>query len=244
MWPFRSSTVTIAASGLLRGATEWHCHLLPGVDDGVKQLDETIATLRLMKSVGIEHVQLTPHVMEDVPNQPADLRRHFDELQAKLAADATVPALSLGTENMLDNLLAERLADGNLQPMVVRTPGRADTLLVETSFANPPMGLYDLLADIRRAGYFPLLAHPERYLYMTRDDYRRLRADGVMMQLNLPSLVGFYGPAVQSRAEALLKDGIYDLAGSDSHSLRWFQRLLDAPVRRSLLSALAALYGR
>lgn len=241
MWPFKPSTVTVADSGILQGITEWHCHLLPGVDDGVKELDETVAILHLMKEAGMRKVYLTPHIMEDVPNTPADLRRRFEKLKEHVAADPAVPELALGAENMLDTVFVERLKADDLLPVETRTPGRADTLLVETSFMNPPMGFHQLLADIRRAGYFPLLAHPERYLYMPDGEYRRLRNEGIMFQLNLPSLTGFYGAHVQQRAIRLLQKGMYDYAGTDTHSIGWLRRFIDAPLRRDLLKPLAPI---
>ena len=238
MWPFKPSTVKVSDSGILHGVTEWHCHLLPGVDDGVKELDETLAILRLMKSAGIETVHLTPHIMEDVPNTTADLTRRFNELNDMVSGDTSMPGIKLGAENMLDTVFAERLKTHDMLPVALRTPGRNDTLLVETSFVNPPIGFHTLLADIRGAWYFPLLAHPERYLYMEDAEYRRLRDEGVMLQLNLPSLTGFYGTHVQQRAIRLLQNDMYACAGTDTHSIGWLRRFLDAPLRRDLIKHL------
>lgn len=238
MWPFTSSTITIARSGILDGATEWHSHLLPGVDDGIKKIDETIETLRLMGRAGITRVHLTPHIMEDVPNTPAELKTRFDDLCSAVAGDPDIPQLVLGAENMLDPIFTERFANRDFLTIATRNPASKDTLLVETSYANPPMGLFDILKEVQSAGYFPLLAHPERYLYMSPADYKRLKNDGVMLQLNLPSITGFYGPNVQQRAIRLLQDDMYDYTGSDTHSLKWFQRLLESPIRRSLVKHL------
>lgn len=241
MWPFKTSTVKVADSGILSGVTDRHCHLLPGVDDGVDELEETIDILHMMKSAGIETVHLTPHIMEDVPNTPADLTARYEKLLAHVEGDANVPKLLLGAENMLDSLFTERLAARDVLPVAMRTAGRADTLLVETSFISPPFGFYQLLADIRSAGFFPLLAHPERYLYMNDSDYRRLRTEDTMMQLNLTSLTGFYGKHVQQRAIRLLQDGMYTCVGTDTHSIGVFRRFLDAPIRRDLLKLLAPI---
>lgn len=235
MWPFKPSTVTIAQSGLLEGATDWHSHLLPGVDDGISKLEETIETLKLMGSAGVARVFLTPHIMEDVPNRPADLTERFEKLKIDLADTPYIPSLELGAENMLDTLFSDRLGNRELLSVTLRTVGRADTLLVETSFINPPMGFHALLDDIRSAGFFPLLAHPERYLYMDLDEYDQLKHKDILFQLNLPSLTGFYGPMVKERAVRLLRRGMYDVAGSDTHSLKWFRRMLDAPIRRDLV---------
>lgn len=244
MWPFSPSTTTLACSGLLEGATDWHSHILPGVDDGIKTIDETFDTLRTMKEAGVARVYLTPHIMEDVPNTPCALRQQFDSLCKSTADVADMPELILGAENMLDTVFMGRLTERDLIPISASTPGHADTLLVETSFANPPMGLYEILSDTLKAGYFPMLAHPERYLYMSESDYTRLRREGVMLQLNLPSIAGFYGPQVKQRAIHLLKKGMYNFTGSDTHSLKWYRRLLEAPIPRSLVKHLAPIMSQ
>ena len=151
MWPFSPSTTTLACSGLLEGATDWHSHILPGVDDGIKTIDETFDTLRTMKEAGVARVYLTPHIMEDVPNTPCALRQQFDSLCKSTADVADMPELALGAENMLDTVFMGRLTERDLIPISASTPGHADTLLVETSFANPPMGLYEILSDTLKA---------------------------------------------------------------------------------------------
>lgn len=244
MWPFSPSTTTLADSRLLEGATDWHSHILPGVDDGIKTIEETCDTLRTMKEAGVARVYLTPHIMEDVPNTPCALRQHFDRLCEATAGNPDIPELILGAENMLDTVFTARLTERDLLPIATRTTGHTDTLLVETSFANPPIGLYDILTDILKAGYFPLLAHPERYLYMSENDYKRIKSQGIMLQLNLPSIAGFYGPQVKQRAIHLLKKGMYDFTGSDTHSLKWYLRLIEAPIPRSLVKHLAPIMGR
>ena len=95
---------------------------------------------------------------------------------------------------------------------------KRDHLLVETSYFNPPMRFKDTLKQIKSLGYFPLLAHPERYMYMDNDDYTELHDEGVRFQLNIVSLAGSYGKAVKKRAEWLLKEELYTVAGSDLHS--------------------------
>ena len=94
---------------------------------------------------------------------------------------------------------------------------KRDHLLVETSYFNPPMRFKDTLKQIKSLGYFPLLAHPERYMYMDNDDYTELHDEGVRFQLNILSLAGSYGKAVKKRAEWLLAHDLYCVAGSDLH---------------------------
>ncbi len=208
---------------MLRGLTDCHCHLLPGVDDGVRTMSESLETLSAMERLGIRTVWLTPHVMEDVPNETARLRERFSELCAAYRGGLT---LRLAAENMLDRLFWERLAAGDVLPL----GGRGDHLLVETSCLAPPVGLLSVLERIKSGGYFPLLAHPERYVYMDDADYRRLHGMGVKFQLNLPSLAGMYGPAVRRKALRLLRGGMAACAGTDTHSLGMFQRLAGGKI--------------
>lgn len=224
MWPFRK-TITFARSGILKGMTDCHSHLLPGVDDGVGTLDESLRILDMMEKHGVRKVWLTPHIMEDIPNETVTLQEKFQEL--KRSYNGTLE-LALAAEYMMDNLFEERLEKDDLLPL---EEGKR-YLLVETSYFNPPMRLLSMLKHIQEKGYHPLLAHPERYEYMQMADYKALQQAGVAFQLNIPSLAGMYGRHVQKKAEALQKAGMYTLRGNDTHSLIFFQNLLNEKIRR------------
>lgn len=229
MWFIRNE-VTVRDSGLLEGFCDCHCHLLPGVDDGVREAGESLGILRLWEQAGVREVWLTPHVMEDIPNTTAGLMRRFGELEA---AYTGAIRLHLASENMMDGLFLERLRDGDLLP----AGSRRDCLLVETSYYSPPMNMGRIVASVRERGLRPVLAHPERYRYMGMDDYRRWKAEGVLLQLNLPSLVGAYGPAVRRKAESLLDRGMYDCCGTDTHSRDFAEGFLDGRIRRKTAAA-------
>lgn len=211
MWPFRKRR-TLAEAGFFRGFTDWHSHILPGVDDGVRTMREALEILRRYEELGVKSVWLTPHIMEDIPNETAFLRERFAELQRSYSGAVE---LYLAAENMLDALFEERLAKNDLLPI----GDRGDHLLVETSYFNPPMDLHGMLERIKTKGYYPVLAHPERYVYMSDRDYRNLKAAGVKFQLNIPSLAGLYGTTVEAKAQKLLKLNTYDLIGGDVHSI-------------------------
>lgn len=217
MWPFRRR-ISLNASGLFDGFVDWHSHILPGVDDGVQTLDEALAILSLYERHGVAEVWLTPHVMEDIPNTTAGLRARFDELVAAYGGSIR---LHLWSENMLDNLFEERLAADDL------LTADENRVLVETSYFNPPMGLYDTLQRLCSKGYTPVLAHPERYMYMGHDDYRRLKEEGVELQLNVPSLAGMYGNHVRNKAEWLKRNGFYDCMGTDVHNIHMAERFFE-----------------
>ena len=224
MWLFRQKK-TLAESGFFRGFTDCHSHLLPGIDDGVKTEEETWRILDEMERQGVRKIWLTPHVMEDMSNKTVTLQQKFLSLKQKYQGKVE---LALAAEYMLDNLFEERLEKDDLLPL---EEGKR-YLLVETSYFNPPMGLLSILQRIQKKGYYPLLAHPERYEYMQMADYKALQQVGVAFQLNIPSLAGMYGRHVQKKAEALQEAGMYTLHGNDTHSLIFFQNLLNEKIRK------------
>ena len=210
MWFFSKKT-TIATSGILQGATDHHSHILPGVDDGVETIAEALHILATYETLGIKTLWLTPHIMEDCPNSTEKLRARFEELKAACTGDIQ---LHLAAEYMIDNHL-RKLLDDNKELLPIGTTGKH--ILVETSYYNAPMRFNDTLQQIKSLGYHPLLAHPERYMYLDNAEYIKLHSEGVKFQLNLVSLAGGYGKAVQKKALWLLNNGLYSVAGSDLH---------------------------
>ena len=173
-------------------------------------MEESLKILSSYEHHGIKEVWLTPHIMEDIPNSTAQLRTRYSELKTAYSGPII---LHLASENMLDNLFEERLQQGDLLP--IGDDGRQ--LLVETSYFNAPYGLHDILKRIKSKGYFPVLAHPERYIYMGTKDYQQLKQLGVAFQLNLPSLAGAYGTEAKRKARWLLEKGYYQYIGTDTH---------------------------
>ena len=268
MWPFSKKRYSILESGLLQGMTDCHCHILPGVDDGIQTMDESLRALQKMSELGVREIWLTPHIMEDIPNSPEDLRRRFANLNDNVNANENEDEnavkvnvnvnenenenekgnavkvnvnvnvnVHLAAEHMLDNLFIQRFAANDLlpyqssplspltshaSPISPLTSNHSPLLLVETSYFHPPMGLYDILENIRKKGYTPLLAHPERYMYMDDTDYRRLQDMGVKLQLNILSLTGAYGETAARKSHHLLHQGAYSCMGSDLHNLNSF----------------------
>ena len=214
------------------GATDCHSHILPGVDDGVSDMETSLKILAAYEKLQIREVWCTPHVMEDIPNTTEGLKARFSEL---LAAYNGPVKLNLAAEYMMDGLFLERLEKDDLL-----THGHeGNALLVETSYYTPPMDLHSILESIKQKGYYPILAHPERYLYMKMTDYEPLKKMGLRFQLNVASLTGGYGGDAVKKAQKLLKDGAYNYIGSDIHRYRqvhiwdnrlpkkWVQKVLD-----------------
>lgn len=232
MWPFTSNT-TLRKADVLRGATDWHCHILPGVDDGVQHMKHSLEILADYEKLGVRRVWLTPHIMEDIPNSTQALRDRYDELCDAYHGSIE---LKLAAENMLDSLFEERLATDDLLP--IGDEGRH--LLVETSYYTPPFDLEGILERVMKAGYYPILAHVERYQYMDMEQYDRLRDMGVLMQLNYTSLAGLYGPVPRKKALQLLAKGYYSACGTDLHRRRTLPHAIDEKIPSSAIRRLPA----
>ena len=198
------------------GATDCHSHLLPGVDDGVSDMETSLSILAAYEKLQIREVWCTPHVMEDIPNTTEGLKARFEELKAAYHGPLQ---LNLAAEYMMDGLFLDRLE----QDDVLTHGHEGNALLVETSYYTPPMDLYGILESVKRKGYYPILAHPERYLYMKMSDYEPLKKMGLRFQLNLASLTGAYGKDAVKKAHHLLKEGSYNYIGSDIHRYRQLQ---------------------
>lgn len=211
MWPFKK-VKSLSASGIFTGFTDWHSHILPGVDDGVKSLNESLEILQEYENLGFKKVWLTPHIMEDYPNETAELKRIFEELKSNWKGDLEI---SLASENMLDTLFEERLEKNEFLPI----GDEGKHLLIETSYYTPPFGMDEMIDKARKKGYHLILAHPERYRYMEEKDYKKLKDQNLLFQMNLLSLVGAYGEAAKKKAEWLIEHDMVDLVGTDIHQL-------------------------
>lgn len=195
----------------LKDLTDVHCHILPGVDDGSPDYEHSIELLSYLESLGYAEVYLTPHTMEDVYNTPSSLKGQFDEFCSKYTGSIK---LRLASEYMIDAGFVEKFANGEYL-----TIGTQKQILVETSYVYPPVNFEGVIADIMKAGLFPVLAHPERYRYMDENFYERLKSKGCKFQLNLNSLSGYYSPNTKKISHKLLSEGFYDYVGTDIHNL-------------------------
>jgi len=211
MFDFLKKKKSIIDAGLLKGGVDNHSHILFGVDDGVRTLEESLDILSYLEEQGLKKLWLTPHTMEDVPNTTEELKARFALLQESYHGPIE---LALSSEYMIDTLFESRLANRDL------LLHGEDFVLVETSTWNPPINLWEVLEGMMKKGYRPLLAHPERYRYMRNADYDRLHEMGVVFQLNLPSVVGFYGEDIMEKAQYLLDKDWYTMVGSDCHRMK------------------------
>lgn len=246
-------------------ATDLHCHLLVGVDDGFQSLSESFELLDQYEKAGMKRVYFTPHSMglegavsDEENNNYYNHHRHNDKSGQSVgeAYQYRESALnSLYTSEPLGGYCNEHLKErfdeykkyykGNIdirlaaeymmnKELLTKISEKGGLLtyadgvhvLVETSYFAPPAEMDDILYNLAVSGYKPILAHPERYRYMAKEDYINLKAKGYEFQLNFLSLTGYYGDEVFERANNLLDAEMYNFTGSDFHRLSTFYHLM------------------
>ena len=205
------------------GYVDIHSHVLPGIDDGASTLEDTKFLLEEMRQLGFTKVITTPHTMNNVwDNTTETIKMALNEVNAVL----TLPfALKAASEYALDESVIQKANNKTLLTI------KENYLLVELSYLNAPIQLYDFLYELQLAGYQIILAHPERYAYYhnNRKEYLKLKKVGCYFQLNLLATVGYYGKEVADTAHYLIKENLYDFTGSDihhKHHIKAFQNKL------------------
>ena len=197
------------------GFVDIHSHLLPGIDDGAKNLDKSIELILKMRSYGIKNITTTPHVLGDVyPNSSNTIKEKLQEVKEELIKrEIKDISINAAAEYMMDEQFSKLLENDDILTL------KDNFVLVEMSYFSAPINIYEILFEIQLKGYKPVLAHPERYNFYHNDfnQYHRLKKAGCLFQLNLLSLTEQYGKGVQKISERLLKESLYDFAGTDTH---------------------------
>lgn len=212
-----------------------HSHLLPNIDDGAKDLANSIELISTMYSYGIKNLITTPHVLGDIyPNSSETIKNKVKEVQDELIKKGmTDITLRASAEYMLDEQFLQRLKKKDILPL------KDNYILVEMPFFNAPFNLYEILFEIQVQGYKPILAHPERYNFYHNEfeNFYKLKKAGCLFQLNLLSLTKQYGKGVQKTAEKLLKNNLYDFLGTDTHHinhLKLFKKLATKQTKKQI----------
>ena len=196
------------------GYVDIHSHVLPGIDDGAKTIQDSEYLLHSMSALGFSKVITTPHTMGYVWNNTATIiTSTLQKVHTCLPSLAQAANLQAASEYYLDEHLMQLAGEQSLLTL------KDSYILVEMSYLNAPLQLYDFLFELQLKGYQLVLAHPERYsfLHNNKKEYAKLKKAGCMFQLNLLATVGYYGKAVSEIADYLLKEGLYDFVGSDIH---------------------------
>ncbi|MGL3001259.1 tyrosine-protein phosphatase [Flavobacterium sp. RSSB_23] len=190
-----------------------HSHLLYGIDDGATTPEHSIGLIREIKKLGFTKSITTPHVIQYVwENTPEKIINRWQETKHLLDNNESYP-LQVAAEYLMDESFLKKIQQEKLLCL------RDNYILVEMSYLNPPIQLYDILFELQINGYKPILAHPERYLFYHKNpnEFQKLKKAGCLFQLNLLSTVGYYGSDITKTADDLLQQNAYDFAGSDIH---------------------------
>lgn len=195
-------------------ATDIHCHIVPGVDDGSPDAATSATLISRMQGWGIRRILASPHVtMNTFENDRTTIDPALASLRAEL--DSRGMAVNIGThaEYRIDELFERRLAGNDLMLLP------DSHILIENSFFQEPWNLDQIVFDLQVKGMRPILAHPERYSYYYghKNRLRTLHDAGLAMQINLLSLAGNYGKDELKMAEYLMKNGMVDFIGTDLH---------------------------
>jgi protein-tyrosine phosphatase len=213
--------------------TDMHSHVLPGIDDGAQNVEESIFLIKKMMALGIKKIIATPHVMIDYYRNDAEsIGNALAILKAELENQKIDIDISAAAEHYLDETFEKRIEDRKVFTM------GDNYALFEISFINQPPNVIHTIQKLQDSGYKPILAHPERYGYMTIEQLKTIRNWGCDLQLNTISLTGYYGKQAKKIAEEMIDNQMVDFISSDMHHPRHaaaFEHALTMPYLEKLL---------
>ena len=191
-----------------------HSHLIPRIDDGAKNMERSIELILSLKEMGYKKLITTPHVSDMFLNSSTNILEGYKALKAELLERNIAIELEVAAEYYADENFEKLLSTKD-----ILTFGKEKYLLFELSYFTPHQELESLIYEIKLAGYTPVLAHPERYVYLHHNlaNYKNIKAMGVLFQLNLTSITGYYSDEVSEVARKLIVNGMIDFIGSDTH---------------------------
>lgn len=212
---------------------DMHSHVLPGIDDGAQTPEESIVLVKSMIALGIKKIIATPHIMVDYyRNTPETINNALTILKEAVAKEGLDIIIEAAAEHYFDETFEARVDEDRLMLM---GDGYA---LFEFSFINQPPNAIPVIQKMTKKGHKPILAHPERYPYLSIDELEMIRSWGCRLQLNTISLTGYYGDSTRKKAEALVDEGMIDFISSDMHHPRHaaaYQDALRLPYVEKLL---------
>lgn len=213
---FSKSTRTSTAADLSVLKCDVHSHFIPGIDDGAQTMEDSIAMLREFSEKGYKKVITTPHIMSDsYRNTPEIILNGLEKVRAALKAEGIPLEIDAAAEYYLDFDFEKKIEGKKLL-----TFGK-NFVLFELSFLHPPNSLQSVIFKLQTNGYQPVLAHPERYNFWHEEfeKYEEIIEQGVLLQLNINSLTGFYSPATRKIAERMIEQNMISFLGSDCHHI-------------------------
>ena len=208
---------------LLEDFVDIHNHILPGIDDGAKNVKESIDLIKKLNELGVKEFISTPHIMEDFYSNTNTTFKNAHTLLLKNLNEELIKGITINpaAEYMLDYEFENLLQEGNLLTL------KRNYVLIEISYLQPPINLETLIYNIKIKGYLPVLAHPERYAFYHNnlDYYKALKQLGCFFQLNLLSLSDYYGTNVEKTANYLINKKLIDFVATDTHNTIQIEKL-------------------
>lgn len=202
--------------------TDMHSHLIPGIDDGAQNIEESVHLIRGLMEMGYEKIITTPHIYQEYyPNTSGIIRSGLEKLKAHLQEIGMQIEIEAAAEYFMDEHFEQLLKEDDLLTF------GDNNVLVEMSFYYETPKVFDYIFQLCSKGYHPILAHPERYIYYAQEfeKYQQFKDRGCLLQMNILSLIGYYGKPVQQNAMRLVKEDLVDLIGTDLHKDRQLQAL-------------------
>ena len=214
-------------------AVDMHSHVLPGIDDGAQNPQESIFLIKQMMALGIKKIIATPHIMVDYyRNTSETINGALEILKAELVKENLNIEVQAAAEHYFDETFEARVDEGKLMIM------GDNYVLFEFSFISKPLNAIPVIQKLKDLGYKPILAHPERYPYMDLEQFKTLHGWGVDFQLNTISLTGYYGKEAKKTAEELVDHQLINFISSDMHHPRHaeaFKNALRMPYLEKLM---------
>ncbi|MFH1319981.1 MAG: CpsB/CapC family capsule biosynthesis tyrosine phosphatase [Bacteroidota bacterium] len=217
--------------------TDVHSHLIPGIDDGAKTMDESINMIRELHLLGYKKLITTPHIMCDhQKNTKEGILWGLQKLREAVKKEDIPIDLESAAEYYADFDLEAKIEQNDLLTF------GDNYVLFELSFLNLPENLGRIIFKLHTSGYKPVIAHVERYAYWHNNfnAYRQLKDADVLFQLNIPSLAGYYSPQIKKAAERLIDDDMIELLGTDCHSMNYIEFIKSSLTKKSLRKVLSS----
>jgi len=227
----------------VRGFVDLHCHWIAEIDDGVRTPEAGVDLLRRLHRAGFDVVVATPHMRPGMfDNDKGMLERAFAKMCPHIVDVPDLPDVHLSSEHFFDDVVYNRLLRGTGLPYPDLAPKKSAKrgVLIEVSPQGFPAQFQHRLFDLARRGLRPVIAHPERYQPVWKDDacLDPLLDAGAVLLLDVCALVGKYGRAAERAAEKLLDEEAYEAACSDAH------RPEDADVTAEAIEVLEERVGK
>lgn len=221
----------------LHGLVDIHNHILPGIDDGAKTVQESVELLRGFSELGVKKLICTPHIMHNqYDNTPKTIKAAHDLLIQHLEKVPDLnPIVEYAAEHMIDDNFENILEQGQVIPI------NQEYILIEMSYLQPSFNFDLAVEKIGKKQLFPIFAHPERYMYLHQKygKYPAMKASGILFQMNLLSLNSdSYGDTITQMAGKFLEDHLIDFVGTDVHNVRQLQLLKETRISKKQLKYL------